>query len=576
MDNSIFDHVFALANSFNHMIMLIMGLPFFGIGLAFISFWGYWRLFTDKFEGRIHGVQVNRKIKPSYISDEDNEPDFDFGFDPMDQSDVQSSAYQTVQRRSHMFGRTPGRSEISSDRSANLQYRSARGDKVWKGRWFFAAFIMIFFVVGVSFAYRYADLKMNGVQTLATIVDYETSYDSESGYSYYAVVEYRDISGRWHRVEDNIDWGTDIKSLINTKTPIYYDPQKPEKFIIDDFWHNMLLPAVFIGVSTIFLLVIFSAKPAMRSGGLKHKKATKNNYDTGKYSGEMYYPVYEYVGAAGQVMKAYSYLASNNITNKIPGTAVNLFIRASSPGTAMPAGYFSLIFGLLFFIPGLIMLYFGFASIQFDFYSLIIFTFVLAIIFIRVGKQSKKMKVKSSAKKTFSAHHERQQRKREARPFLSHFEIRERLEEANKLQKNSAIIFAIIAVGLIIGGAYWTNYQKGFEGYSYTAQGEVTQVARKSSSGGSNSTYVSEVTFVSDQGIKYVFRDKISSSIKLHNVGDKVEVLYNPGKPYSAIIDRGIFNFVPQAFMILTGCLILFSTLLRLFSLRKRPVYYKR
>jgi Protein of unknown function (DUF3592) len=120
----------------------------------------------------------------------------------------------------------------------------------------------------------------------------------------------------------------------------------------------------------------------------------------------------------------------------------------------------------------------------------------------------------------------------------------------------------MLAAGL---GLFWLGVHQSqalirLQASGLRTAGTVTELSRSNSSNG-GSTYYPVVSYTTRDGKRIVFRDSTGSSPPMYHVGEAVTVLYPPGAGSGAIIDRGIWNWLPAALI------YLFGTLLTVFSL---------
>jgi hypothetical protein len=119
-------------------------------------------------------------------------------------------------------------------------------------------------------------------------------------------------------------------------------------------------------------------------------------------------------------------------------------------------------------------------------------------------------------------------------------------------------IFSLVGLILltVCGTIYY--YEQQFLNKAITSTGVVTQLGESRSSKGS-STYYPIVEFTDQTGKKTIFSSSYSSSPPAYEVGETVEVLYEPGKPSQAEI-KGFFSQWLAA--LITGFLgLIFSTI---------------
>lgn len=94
----------------------------------------------------------------------------------------------------------------------------------------------------------------------------------------------------------------------------------------------------------------------------------------------------------------------------------------------------------------------------------------------------------------------------------------------------------------------------------YRASGTV-QSLETSSTSSNDTTYYPQVTFIARSGAAVRFRDRVGSNPPAYRVGEAVAVLYLPQDPGSAMIDRGIWNWIGPGIVLLAGVVLIISSL---------------
>ena len=86
-------------------------------------------------------------------------------------------------------------------------------------------------------------------------------------------------------------------------------------------------------------------------------------------------------------------------------------------------------------------------------------------------------------------------------------------------------------------------------------------IALHEQSGSDGSLYYPVVRFVAADGATIDFRDRTGANPPSQHVGNQVRVLYGSESPVdSAIIDRGVWNWLPAVAVALFGCFLLFAS----------------
>ncbi|MFN8346278.1 MAG: DUF3592 domain-containing protein [Spirosomataceae bacterium] len=95
------------------------------------------------------------------------------------------------------------------------------------------------------------------------------------------------------------------------------------------------------------------------------------------------------------------------------------------------------------------------------------------------------------------------------------------------------IIFTVVGLALLGGALYAYQSQKKFLSQAYASTGTVTalEYSRSRKGGG---TYYPIVEFRTPDGQSYTFRSEMGSKPPAYDVGEQVEVRYNPKDPFDA------------------------------------------
>ena len=113
--------------------------------------------------------------------------------------------------------------------------------------------------------------------------------------------------------------------------------------------------------------------------------------------------------------------------------------------------------------------------------------------------------------------------------------------------------FLVLAgIGLIALGVHQSRLLLRLESAGVRAPGRVTSLSSSRGTNGGN-TYYPLVSYVDGTGRTIVFRDSVGTNPPSHQVGDAVTVLYLPGDAQRALIDRGLWNWLPSVMLYVLG-----------------------
>jgi len=117
-----------------------------------------------------------------------------------------------------------------------------------------------------------------------------------------------------------------------------------------------------------------------------------------------------------------------------------------------------------------------------------------------------------------------------------------------------APLLLIAGVGLFALGVHQSRALVRLESFGVRARGVVSSLS--SSSSGRGSSYYPVVTYTDQAGKRVRFRDNTGSNPPMYHVNESVTVLYSASEPGNAIIDRGVWNWLPSAILYALGVLL--------------------
>jgi len=131
-------------------------------------------------------------------------------------------------------------------------------------------------------------------------------------------------------------------------------------------------------------------------------------------------------------------------------------------------------------------------------------------------------------------------------------EFRDRQIRARAQFARLAPFLLLSGAGSLAFGVHESHALLRLETSGVRAPGLVTSlIASRGGNGGA--TYHPVVAYTDQSGRRIVFRDSMGSNPPLYHVGEPVCVLYPPGEPGRAVIDRGVWNWAPSAILYVLG-----------------------
>ncbi|TNE28599.1 MAG: DUF3592 domain-containing protein [Alphaproteobacteria bacterium] len=548
-----FDILFDGISAWNQTGLMIGGLICFLIGGLFLADFLYWRIKGIRVKGEIKAV----KAKISRMAHSRNE---------------QKEEEERKQEEAAQEGFWKG---FKKNPFASLFALIFAG--------MFIAFPFVFIGIGAYHGYKYYDLKTHGIHAEGMIVQNKHETDSEGGSSYYAIVSFTDNQGRLQEHRDSISNQDGDNFRRGTHLSVYYQADKPSRFIIDDFWHNMAAILIFPAFGLFFIGIVFFISHMNKKQKHKEEKPDKPNY-----MNEMYTAVYEYQLPTGEVLQADGTTSSNMLTDKIPGTRVTLLVSPNKPDRVRRPGKIGITIAMILLGVGGVLFYAAFQTFKFSMFSVLFPFLLLGYVGVKIySKMSANPEMKAGIKKMLQDVRDRKQPLVEfdggsssssaGADFLTEEEISARLYWMDRYNQYWVPVLLILGVAAIIGGNYLSDNLTQMLEKGISTKGHVVRMESRhsSSSDSSGPTYHAVVEFETQQGKKISFTDKMGASHPLYETGDEVTVVYEPRKPRDAMIDRGIWNWAVPGGLMAFGCFLIWgalSTQVKILRRRRRAV----
>tara|TARA_B100001989_G_C24544145_1_gene469572 strand:- start:703 stop:2400 length:1698 start_codon:yes stop_codon:yes gene_type:complete len=543
------DYIFDAFSAWNSFGLFLIAFVFTAIGGGITAYCLYWLIKAKTIKGRVKGIMVTG-IRKSQNSEKE-------------QQDWKQSKRKEPEK---------SWSEDLKDGMKKEPVATTFGTLI---ALLFVLMPLAFAGFGAYKGYQYYDLKASGEYVKAKVIRNDSSYDSESGTTYKAVLSFTDHAGRRQEVKDSISYGNSPSFSTGTIIGVYYNPDDPQDFVIDDFWHNMAISLAFMGFGFLFIGIIVLVAIFGKKGNKKTYKSGKKRKE--RYAQETYYPVYEYRAPNGETIEQISSVGSNGFLGALPGETVKLKMMPRPPYTAKKFSPAFLMFGLIFLIPGLFAGTQAIKTFEFNLFTILIPLAILAIIAVKIlgaisrippdarkeigdfikGRMrgdplpdGEKFKITSSSNK------------KGPKRFLEKDEIEIRLKSQAKVQRIIGYVTITLAIGAFIGAYYASEHMKSYMKDGLATRGEVVNIESRydSSLDSSGYTYYAVVEFTDQDGQIIKFTDSVGSSHPMQNRGDQVDVIYLPNNPQKAIIDRGVMNWALSGGIALFACLLLYSS----------------
>jgi hypothetical protein len=283
-------------------------------------------------------------------------------------------------------------------------------------------------------------------------------------------------------------------------------------------------------------------------------------------NGKNFFPVIEYTNKVDTLIRANTNSGSSHLATKYPGRLVKILVKPHDPELARVKGYVWFILGIIFAGPGIVMSFVALTQYEISLYTILIGLGILGYGGFKLSKIIKPKSERESVGEFQSRKRKEQQKKWDNMQSLSEAEIRERIAKQDKANGTMVPIMMLLGLALIGGGYYLGNDLYEMELGGLHAEGIVTGHERvhDTSSDGGGPSYYPVVRFKDELGNEVTFKDRVGSSHPTDKRGDVVEVLYEPQNSDKAIIDRGLWNWLPSLGVGGAG-LLLFTVSIRTF-----------
>ena len=124
------------------------------------------------------------------------------------------------------------------------------------------------------------------------------------------------------------------------------------------------------------------------------------------------------------------------------------------------------------------------------------------------------------------------------------------------------ILVMLFGLILVIGGLGTVHDKVSLVNKSVKTNGQVI-ASKVVEDGYDSSTHrtryktISTISFVNKEGGSIQFQDNITSHIP--NIGDKINILYDPQNPQAAVIDDGVYLWFSSVMMLFCGLILVIS-----------------
>jgi hypothetical protein len=278
----------------------------------------------------------------------------------------------------------------------------------------------------------------------------------------------------------------------------------------------------------------------------------------------VYHSVYRYTLPSGEEVEATSNTGSGLTRGRETGRRVQLFTFADRPNEVSEAGVpLAGLFGGVFFAIGLWPLHVALTNWPVTPLTGVGLVGVIACIAYRARGLLIPKGQRKSAREWYAERTRAHQAETAAVPVRQIEEVlaapATQAAAASDLRKYRLVapLLLIIGVAAIGFSVHLGRALAHREAVGVRAPGAVISLAERSDSDGSS--YYPVVRFKRSNGSEVQFKDHFGSNPPSYHVGEPVTVLYEPGPAVNAMIDRGLWNWLPTSLLALFGAVFAFA-----------------
>jgi len=277
-------------------------------------------------------------------------------------------------------------------------------------------------------------------------------------------------------------------------------------------------------------------------------------------NGNCFNSVYRYTSAAGATIEATSLEGSSSVSGRETGRQVPLWVIPEKPDQVQETGnhVFTLV-GLVLLGVGVVFFWVAVRSWRTGPMTWIMAAVLGLHLLVRLRKviAPRDKTLPPSGWRALSALRQavRTANAAPAQPIeelTALPEFRERQTKQRAQLARMAPFLLLAGLALLAFGVYASRMLLSLETSGVRTSGSVTSLSSSSSSNGGVS-YYPVVRYRDGTGRSVTFRDSTGTNPPLYRVGEAVTVLYLPGEPGRAIIDRGPWNWLPSVILYVLG-----------------------
>jgi hypothetical protein len=275
--------------------------------------------------------------------------------------------------------------------------------------------------------------------------------------------------------------------------------------------------------------------------------------------------VYRYVSPSGETLEATSLEGSSSVRGKETGSMVPLWVIPEKPNEVQEAGnHVFTVVGVLLLGAGVALFWVGVTAWRTGPMTWVVASLAVAHLLQKArgiiapkdkalpGSGWRELLAQMSAARAQARDARPVQRLEEltALPEYRDKEIRQRTQ-----LRRLAPFLVLAGIGLLALGVHQSRLLLRLQSTGVRTPGIVTSLV-SSSSGNDGVTYHPIVAYTDGHGRKVVFRDSVGTNPPMYRVGQAVTVLYAPGDEARAVLDRGLWNWLPSVILYVLGAAV--------------------
>jgi len=272
--------------------------------------------------------------------------------------------------------------------------------------------------------------------------------------------------------------------------------------------------------------------------------------------------VYRYVSPSGETLEATSLEGSSSVRGKETGRMVPLWVIPEKPSEVQEAGnHLFTVVGVLLLGGGVALFWVGVTAWRTGPMTWVVASLAVVHLLQKVrGIIAPKDKALPR-----SGWRELLAQMRAARAQVRNTQPVQRLEELTTLPeyrdreirqrvqlRRLAPFLVLAGIGLLALGVHQSRQLLRLQSTGVRTPAIVTSLASSRDSQG-GVTYHPIVAYTDGHGRKVVFRDSTGTNPPMYRVGQAVTVLYAPGEEARAVLDRGLWNWLPSVILFVLG-----------------------